>query len=82
MLKLRKTAALLLAVMLIMCACAQAEPEVVPEYDTNVSGSAVDLGGYTVRWGFGNTIADKDDCVFGFVTDTSFADLALDRKKA
>lgn len=69
---------LILVLIFILSSCTSSETEVVPEYNAKIVGER-DLQGYTVKWGFSKS-ENNEENVFGFLPETAFADLALDRK--
>ena len=70
-----KYSALILSLLLLFCSCNSAEPEIVPEYSSDVKGA--DLDGFEILWGWDTT----DDVQYGFIPGTSFSDMALEREK-
>ncbi len=71
--------AILLCMILSFCACGQSEPEVIPDYTTDIG--EVDFMGADFIFLQRNEEHSTGDNYFGYVTETEFADLALQRVK-
>ena len=72
--KTSKFAVFFLSVLFILSACQASEPEIVPEYNTDVS--AADLDGLNFVWGHAYT-----GTVYGYIDGTAHSDMALNREK-
>ncbi len=72
---------ILCAVMLFTCvSCAEEMPEIVPEYNGNVSDEKIDLGGRTLIMGMEpNAAIENEGTTLGYIPNTEFGDLASQR---
>ena len=68
-----------LIVLFIFSACNSSDPTVIPEYSSEMS--SMDLGGYTLKWGWALLDFDGAESIFGYIPGTAFADTALERIK-
>lgn len=73
---------LTLVALFVFCACQQAEPETIPEYEMSMESGSADLDGAVISWGFAKGGEHEKDNTFGYINGTSFADMAIERRKS